>query len=425
MAEAPEATPSQHRFSRRRFVGGLGAVGAAGAGAAVLGTTGLLGHTDSGAAAEPVPFFGPHQAGIATPAQDRLVFGSFDVVTHRRTDLVDLLQRWTAAAARMSRGEEIGRNDLAKAPPDDTGEAVGLAPGRLTITFGFGPTLFTRDGTDRFGIAARRPAALEALPAFPHDNLDPTRSGGDLAVQACADDPQVAFHALRNLARIGRGVVALRWTQLGFGRTSSTSRSQETPRNLMGFKDGTNNLRADDATSMQEHVWVGAGDQPAWMHGGTYLVARRIRMRIETWDRSSLDDQEQTIGRAKQSGAPLGRQHEFDTVDLAAKRADGFTVVPADAHIRVAAPASNRGAHLLRRGYSFSDGIDARTAELDAGLFFIAFQRDPRTQFVPIQRRLAAIDALNEYIVHTGSAVFAVPPGVTSEHGFVGESLFT
>src|SRR6185436_6997554 len=191
----------------------------------------------------------------------------------------------------------------------DTGEALGLTPARLTLTFGFGSSLFD----DRFGLAAHRPPALRELPPLPGDELDPARSDGDLCVQACANDPQVAFHAVRNLARIGRGVVTVRWSQLGFGRTSSTSRAQATPRNLMGFKDGTANLKAEDTAALAAHVWV-AGDragEPAWLRQGTYLVARRIRMLIEAWDRAALGEQERTIGRHKDSGAPLGARDEF------------------------------------------------------------------------------------------------------------------
>jgi deferrochelatase/peroxidase EfeB len=241
-------------------------------------------------------------------------------------------------------------------------------------------------------------------------------------VQACADDPQVAFHTVRNLARIGRGVVAMRWSQLGFGRTSSTSSAQATPRNLFGFMDGTNNLKLEDRTLLDEQLWVGAGDGPDWLQGGTYMVTRRIRMLIEVWDRSSLGDQEQSIGRAKLSGAPLGGRREHDPIQLDATDTDGAPVIPATAHVRLAHPDTNAGMRLLRRGYSFTDGMDAATGQLDAGLFFIAFQRDPQ-QFVAIQQRLAATDGLNEYIKHTGSALFVIPPGV-ERGGFVGEALF-
>ena len=406
------------RFTRRRLLVGAGAAGAA----AALGATGLeraFGDDGGESQSRTVPFHGRHQAGIATPAQDRLVFAAFDVTATRRSDIRDLMRAWTEAAALMSEGKPAGPVDgQPLSPPEDTGEATGLAPARLTTTFGFGPTLFD----DRFGLAAQRPAALADLPPFAGDSLDPDRCGGDIAMQACADDPQVAFHAVRNLARLGRGNVVLRWTQLGFGRTSSTSRAQDTPRNLMGFKDGTNNIKLEDTDELAREVWVGADDGPEWMLDGTYLVARRIRMLIEVWDRASLTDQEQTIGRAKTSGAPLGGRAEHDEVDLDARTEDGSPVVPLDAHIRLAAPDVNDGIRLLRRGYSFTDGIDPRLGQLDAGLFFLAFQRDPRRQFVPLQRRLARNDSLNEYIAHNGSAVFAVPPG-TRPGGFVGETL--
>jgi deferrochelatase/peroxidase EfeB len=283
--------------------------------------------------------------------------------------------------------------------------------------------VFEQGGSDRFGLASRRPELLRPLGPLPGEELDPARSDGDICVQACAADPVVAFHALRTLARIGRGGAVLRWTQIGFGRTASTRKDQVTERNLMGFKDGTNNLAGNDAGLVRRYVWVGDDEPQRWMHDGTYMVARRIRMRIESWDRDSLADQEQVIGRYKQSGAPLTGLQEHDPVELSAKRADGTPVIAVDAHIRVAAPSENNDARLLRRGYSFADGIDPATSELDAGLFFIAFQRDPHRQFAALQRRLGSEDALAEYIVHTSSALFAIPPGAR-QRDFVGSGLF-
>jgi deferrochelatase/peroxidase EfeB len=308
------------------------------------------------------------------------------------------------------------------APPLDTGEALDLPAAKLTITFGFGPSLFDDRGKDRFGLASRRPASLHPLGALPGEQLDDAISDGDLCVQACADDPQVAFHAIRNLARIGRGTVVLRWMQLGFGRTSSTTKEQSAARNLHGFKDGTNNIDAGDARTMAEHVWVGPDGGAPWMTDGTYLVARKIRMLIETWDRSSLADQEQTVGRFKNSGAPLTGSHEHDAVDLSARDAEGAPVIAANAHIRLAAPSQNRGVRILRRGYSFTDGVDPTTGELDAGLFFLCFQRDPHAQFAALQRKLGASDALTEYIKHVGSGLFAVPGGVAPGE-YVGQRL--
>jgi deferrochelatase/peroxidase EfeB len=414
-------------LNRREF---LTTAGAAGGGLALGGIGGYLAAGGAGAAQDgtgSVPFHGPHQAGILTPQQDRLHFAAFDVTTGSARDLRAMLEAWTTAAARMTEGRAAGpQNTDPSAPPDDTGEALGLAASRLTITIGFGPSLFGVGGRDRFGLSSRMPELLAPLPPLPGDELDPAISGGDICVQACSDDPQTAFHAVRNLARIGRGTVTMRWSQLGFGRTSSTSSSQSTPRNLFGFKDGTKNITAEeDASELNKHLWAQPGDGAAWMAGGSYMVTRRIRMLIEVWDRNTLVDQEDTFGRRKVSGAPLTGTREHDPPRYDATAADGRKVIPATAHIRNAAPANNGGIRMLRRGYSFTDGFDPQMGQLDAGLFFIAYQRNPHLQFVPIQTRLGKIDGLNEYIVHRSSGLFAVPPGVERPgSGFIGSGLF-
>ncbi|WP_443042272.1 iron uptake transporter deferrochelatase/peroxidase subunit [Streptomyces sp. B21-105] len=403
--------------SRRSLIGWGGAglaLGAAAAGGAVAMTrTGddvAPVAADTGAA---VDFHGAYQAGIATPVQDRLHFAAFDVTTKDRAEFVQLLKDWTEAARRMTAGKAVGEGafgGLPEAPPDDTGEALGLKPSRLTLTVGFGPSLFTK-----FDLAARRPDALVDLPAFAGDALDAARSNGDLCVQACADDPQVAVHAIRNLARIGMGKVVIRWSQLGFGKTSSTTPEAQTPRNLMGFKDGTRNIAGTETDRLKKFVWVGEKDGPDWMTGGSYLVARRIRMHIETWDRTSLQEQEDIFGRDKGEGAPVGKAKEHDEPFLKAMKPD--------AHVRLAHPDSNQGATILRRGYSFTDGTDG-LGRLEAGLFFLAYMRDVGNGFVRIQRHLAT-DALNEYIQHVGSAVFAVPPGVRDKDDWWGRTLFS
>ena len=385
-----------------------------------LGTGGALSANELADADQTVEFYGEHQAGIATPQQDRLHFASFDLTTSKASEVRDLMRAWSEAAAKMCAGQPVGNeNDEAFLPPEDTGEAQDLTAGRLTVTFGFGPTLFEKDGDGPFRVRLSQAPGAQGIPHLPGDNLDPALSGGDLCVQACADDPQIAFHAVRNLARIGRGVAVVRWSQLGFGRTSSTSSAQSTPRNLMGFKDGTNNIRAEDEEAMDRFVWVKEG--PDWMHGGTYVVARRIRMLIEVWDRTALLEQEQTMGRHRASGAPLGKEDEYDAVDLKAKGPGGIPLTPMDSHVRLARADARE--KILRRGYSFTDGMDSKTGQLDAGLFFICFQRDPGKQFVPLQRRLGQNDRLNEYIQHTSSAVFACPPGIR-RGGYVGEQLF-
>jgi deferrochelatase/peroxidase EfeB len=419
-------------LSRRKAITLAGA-GVAGIAGVAAGTTALVraeaGADPAGAAASaPVEFHGEHQAGITTAAQDRLHFVSFDVVTRDRERLIQLLQDWTRAAERMTAGADAGPigavGGIPEAPPDDTGEAQDLPPAALTLTVGFGTTLF-RDaaGKDRFGIAAQRPPAMADLPRFPGDALQPEISGGDLCVQACANDPQVSVHAIRNLARIGFGVVSVRWSQLGFGRTSSTSRDQVTPRNLFGFKDGTANLKAEDTALLDEHLWARSGDGPSWMDGGSYLVTRKIRMLIETWDRTPLGEQETIVGRTKGVGAALGLAGEFDPPDFAAKGDDGEPRIPEIAHVRLAHPDSNDGARLLRRGYNFVDGSDG-LGRLNAGLFFIAYQRDPRRQFVPVQRQLARHDIMNEYIRHVSSGLFACPAGVRDGQDYWGRALF-
>ena len=418
----------ERKFSRRDLLRAAGAGGAglafgAGGYAALRGAADArdAGDEAAGIIAPAVPFFGRRQAGIATPQQEHLHFAALDLVTESGAEVRDLLIAWSEAGGRMAAGEPAGgENESPFLPPDDTGEAFGLSPARLTITLGFGPSLFERDGEDQFGLAQRKPEALEEIPPLPGDALEEGRSGGDLCVQACADEPQVAFHAVRNLVRIARGAAVVRWSQLGFGRTASTSKAQATPRNLMGFKDGTNNIKAEDEGLMRNHVWVPRGEGPGWMAEGTYLVARRIRMLIEVWDRVSLDEQEKTIGRHKYTGAPIGREREFDSVNLDARNDDGEPLIPADSHVRLSREGDEK---LLRRGYSFTDGMDPERGQLDAGLFFICFQRDPRSQFVPLQRRLGENDLLNEYIQHTGSALFACPPGAR-EGGYVGETLF-
>ncbi len=377
----------------------------------------------------PVPFRGERQAGIITAAQDRMHFATFDVTTDSKSELVNLLMEWTHMGERMTRGEEafrdgaIGLNPYA--PPSDTGEALGLPASQLTLTIGFGPSLFLRDGQDRFGINNLRPEPLKDLPKFPNETMDPARSGGDICIQACANDPQVAVHAVRNLARVAFGTAAVRYSQLGFGRTSSTTREQETPRNLFGFKDGTNNIKADETDTLNNNVWVAGGDGPDWLTGGTYMVTRRIRMRIESWDRTTLLEQERVIGRDKGDGAPLGRTDEFDELDFELKNDEGDPAIDELAHVRLASPELNNGIEILRRGYNFTDGTDG-FGHLDAGLFFIAFVRNPVTHFIPIQAELARRDLLNEYITHTGTAVFAIPPGLREgdSHGYWGSTLF-
>jgi deferrochelatase/peroxidase EfeB len=393
--------------------------------AAGLGASTVLGRGEAATAlpaASEIPFHGEHQAGITTHPQDHLLVTAFDVVTTDPREIALLMQRWTEAARLLTTGKPVGPGGAVKghpmAPPDDTGEVLGLPAAGLTLTVGFGPSLFDR----RLGFAVLRPPLLEPLPHFAGDELDPAISNGDIVIQVCANDAQIALHAARQLTRIGAGVVNPRWSQRGFAPTSGLDPSGGTPRNLQGFKDGTHNLDVLDPAMTAEHLWASASDGVEWMDGGAYLVTRRVRMLIETWDRSSLEEQEEVIGRHKGTGAPLGATDEHATPDFRALGPDGSPRIALRSHVRLAHPEQNDGARLLRRGYSFGDGID-RLGRLDAGLFFMAYQRDPSRQFIPIQRRMSRVDRLNEYIRHESSALWACPPGV-SETGYWGDTLF-
>jgi deferrochelatase/peroxidase EfeB len=383
--------------------------------------------TDAAAGITPAavePFWDKHQGGIITPTQTHSYFAALDLTTGKSAEVVALLRSWTDAAARLAAGQTaqpIGDNP--GVPAGDSGEALGLPPSRLTVTFGFGAGLFVKDGKDRYGLAARRPEALVDMPLFHGDQLVEAHTGGDLSIQACADDPQVAFHAVRQLVALAYGVAQLRWAQSGFVPGFAAG---ETPRNLMGFKDGTHNPKPP-----YRAVWVGA-EGPDWMRNGSYVVTRRIRISLEHWDRTELDFQEEVMGRRKYSGAPLGKQNEFDAVDLDAMDQDGNPVIAENAHVRLAAPETNGGAEILRRAYSYNDGVNF-TAErwppwrqglmYDAGLFFAAYQSDPRNGFIRIYETMAKMDALNQYTTHVGSGLFACPGGIR-EGEFIGQRLF-
>lgn len=423
----PEPAPGHGgRLSRRRFFGGSAAL--AGAGGLVLGAGGAA--AAAAAARKPPtdvelvaqrsaltePFYGEHQGGISTPPQDHLVFTAFDLTATTPTELQLVLAKWSAAMAQMTAGRPVGKvqPNRAQGVPADTGEAADMGPQGLTLTLGFGPSLF--DG--RFGLEKFAPAGFEQLPAMAGESLDPAMTGGDLCIQACANDPQVAYHAVRNLARMARTQVRTKWTVLGFGRASAGA-DQTTPRNLMGFKDGTRNITT--TADFAQHVWVGAEAGQPWMEGGSYLVARKIHMLIETWDEDPIGDQQSIFGRSKDAGAPLSGTREHDVPDFHAMHGSALAI-PADSHMALAAHENNGGTKILRRGYNFTDGLDT-VGRLDAGLMFLSFQRNPE-QFISLQRKLGKSDRLNEYIRHVGSGVFAVPGGLAEAGSYYGKEFF-
>jgi len=417
--------------SRRRFLASAATAAAVAATAPVAAAAHGRAATSSSSSesgGDSEPFFGLHQAGVATMPQANVYFAAFDLTTEKREDVVTLLRAWTAASARLTQGlSAVALTDDPASPEPDSYDADGLNADRLTLTFGFGPGLFTKDGKDRYGLGKHRPEALADLPRFNGDQLVPERTGGDLCIQACADNPQVAFHAVRQLSRLAYGTATIRWAQSGF---MAAPKDKGTPRNLMGFKDGSMNVPIRDEASMNRYVW--AGDEGGWMQHGTYMVARPIRIALEHWDRMKLSFQEQVVGRQKHSGAPLGQKNENDSLALDANDASGNPIIPENAHVRLGAPENNDGAQILRRAYSYDNGLSYiaerwppwhQGMEFDAGLLFICYQRDPRTGFVKIFDKMSKFDMMNQFVTHVGGGLFACPPGAR-EGGYIGQPLF-
>lgn len=344
-------------------------------------------------------FHGPHQAGIATPAQAYAVFVGFDLVEHAdAAALVRLLKLWTDDAARLTAGE---------AALADTEPELATTPARLTVTVGFGPGLF-----EAVGLSHRVPRGFGPLPRFGIDRLEDRWTGGDLLLQVCADDPTTVSHALRMLTKDARAFASVRWTQHGF-RHAAGSPGIGTARNLMGQLDGTVNPRT--GPEFDEQVWVADG---SWLDGGTTMVLRRIRMTLDSWDVLDRGAKELVVGRRLRTGAPLSGQREHEEPNLTATDDTGLLVIPDSAHVR---RARTGGERFLRRGYSYDSG-PAADGTPDSGLLFAAYQADISRQFLPVQRRLAELDALNEWTVPIGSAVFAIPPGC-QRGGWLGETL--
>jgi deferrochelatase/peroxidase EfeB len=398
--------------TRKAFLGG--------AGAAVFGTGVVLGResdAETGRSSAPsllvVSPWGAHQAGITTAPQRFLAVAAFDLTTDSRRQVIELLKQWSSAADELTHGALLDTSDTRYSRrPHESGEARDLGPSRLTLTVGVGRSIFTGRMGSSLGIGDLLPEPLVDLPAFAGERLSAPDSGGDICVQACAEDSQVAFHAIRSLNAVARGAARLRWLHTGFRAPASPTDGATATRNLLGFRDGTNNLSIESAAEMGSHVWVSRADDPSWMAAGTYMVLRRIRLRLEDWDSLTDSEQEQVIGRRKLTGHSLTR----GSVSAAN--------TPRGAHILAANPRRpDSGAErILRRSYSYTDKAD-EFGEIDAGLIFICFQRDTRKQFVPIQHRLAAYDQLGRFMVHTASAVFAMPGG-RRRGGYFGETLF-
>ena len=393
----------EKKMDRREFLKKAG-IGGAGLALGLSGASAFFANKDQGSkniadGQEEISFYGKHQAGITTPMQKNIYFVVLDLRTTDKNELIQLFKDWTDYSQKLVNGELVKKDGSnALLPPSDTGETVGLNPYRLTLTFGVSASFLTK-----LGLEKKRPKLFRDLPAFPKEQLREQYTGGDIVIQACADDEQVAFHAVRNLIRKGRNKVTKKWSQSGFAAIGDR---METPRNLFGFKDGTANVTSEK--DFNKVVWADSQD---WMNNGSYMSVRRIIMHLETWDRTNLQEQENTFGRYKESGAPFGKKNEFDEVDL--------SLLPVDSHVRLAKEVD---LPILRRSYSYSDGIDPKTGQFDAGLLFIAFQKDP-DRFVKIQTNLGADDKMNEYVTHIGSGLFACFGGV-KEGEYIGQDLF-
>lgn len=406
-----ESKWSKKKISRRDFLKKAGLTGAG----AVLGASAIgsvlankvENEKDIAEGDEKISFYGAYQSGITTPTQKNVYFVVLDLHSTKKDEVIQMFKDWTEYSRKLMNGdlvaEELKNHYL---PPKDTGEVLGLNPYRLTLTFGITPSFL-----EKMNLNDKKIDKFKNLPPFAREQLKEKYTGGDICIQACADDEQVAFHAIRNLIRKARSTITMKWSQSGF---TAIGNRKETPRNLFGFKDGTANVKTEE--KYKDIIWV---KDNSWLNNGSYLFVRRIQMHLETWDRTNLNEQENTFGRYKISGAPFGGKDEFDTVDLEKKDSDGKPLIPVDSHVRL---AKQPGVEIYRRSYSYSDGIDETTGQFDSGLLFLAFQKDPNA-FITIQNSLGTEDKMNEYITHVGSGLFACFGGV-KEGEYIGQKLF-
>jgi deferrochelatase/peroxidase EfeB len=410
-------------FTRRKFiVGGASAAGAAGAVGALAACSASDGAEEGSGSEIPPPqyvaFHGEHQTGIVSPAPAAGLAASLRVVNADRDGLIEALQKLTAEARRLMQGDPYEDRDPAF-PPLHTGTLGNRPPPTdLSVILSVGASLFD----DRFGLADAKPAQLERMPFLANDRLVPELTHGDVLLTISADTPDATLFAVRQMLRQVRSSMILEWMVEGFNRHENAGPGRAPARNLLGFKDGTANLDPQADEVMEDHVWVADGDgEPAWAVGGSYHAVRTIRMFVEFWDRTPLNEQEALIGRRKESGAPMDGEDETDPLDFE-HDPDG-DVTPLDAHIRLANPRTPETERdlMLRRGFSYSRGFD-NTGQLDQGLCFMSFQKDMGA-FLRVSERLDG-EPLEEYILPVGGGFFYAVPGVRDEDDWYARELF-
>jgi deferrochelatase/peroxidase EfeB len=409
---------------RRQMLFGLGLAG----GAMAAGLAPQVSHaaTPAGEAAEPdqalesrQPFYGLHQSGVTTARPPAGLVVSFDVLAKSRADLERLLRKLTERIAFLMQGGPAPAIDPKFPAPDSGLLGPVVMPGNLTMTVAFGASLFD----SRFGLGAAKPVHLERMPQFPNDALEAESCHGDILIQICSDTPDTSIHALRDVIRNFPDLLALRWKIEGFNAgPRAANQPPVTPRNLLGFKDGTANPDPDDNLAMNRLVWVGSeSSEPAWVAGGSYQVVRIIRNFVERWDRTPLQEQQTIIGREKMSGAPLAMAGEREIPDYAGDPKGER--IRLDAHIRLANPRNGESQAnlILRRPYNYSRGV-SKSGQLDMGLLFICFQANLKDGFVAVQNRLNG-EPLEEYIKPVGGGFFFALPGVPAKGFYLGQSL--
>jgi deferrochelatase/peroxidase EfeB len=415
-------------LSRRAFLGtaalGTVVVGGAAASGIKLAADGRGGGNSE---PEPVPprgFRGYHQIGVLERPEAHGLLAAFTCVDDTRAALAETFRSLSQELDSLIAGRVPAETDP-ELPPADSGVLMEVTDAGLMGTVSVGASLFD----ERYGLAPRKPRELVTMPFLANDRLDPDRSHGDVLLSLHGREPDVCVHALRRVMRRTQSGLVLKWMQDTFTRPDAQPKLGETQsRNLLGFKDGTANPDADDESLMNTLVWTSTSDiavnaearEPAWTVGGTYQVVRLIRMLVERWDRTALEEQESVFGRRKVSGAPLSGEQEND-LPVYDNDPQGLRV-PLTAHIRLANPRDERTLNkvLLRRGMSYSRGMDS-AGLLDQGLAFVSYQRR-LSHFLEANERLKG-EPLEEYIRPEGGGFFYVLPGVVEIGDWLGRAL--